>query len=128
MRLLLTLFFLSLLAGCGNTSKQNQPAKGQDQPAEQSAADSTRNMIGHIEQMEPELSRLLDVEARPEVIGEGYAWSEGPVWVEEHQFLLFSDIPNNIIHKWKQGEGVSDYLKPAGYTGQEERGGELGSN
>ncbi|MDZ7694891.1 MAG: SMP-30/gluconolactonase/LRE family protein [Balneolaceae bacterium] len=48
--------------------------------------------------------------------------------MEEHQFLLFSDIPNNIIHKWAEGEGVTEYLQPAGFTGEGERGGELGSN
>lgn len=121
MKLLLSLLSICLFIGCG-------PSSDQDQPVEQAAKDTTYQKIGEIEQMDPELSQLLDTNARPEVIGEGYAWSEGPVWVEEHQFLLFSDIPNNIIYKWKEGEGISEYLKPAGHTGEEERGGELGSN
>src|SRR5208283_4780504 len=58
----------------------------------------------------------------------GFAWAEGPVWVKDGQYLLFSDIPNNRVCKWKEGEGVSDFLKPSGYTGSKPRGGEPGSN
>lgn len=37
-------------------------------------------------------------------------------------------IPPNTIHKWKEGEGLKrDFIKPAGYTGTKERGGEPGS-
>ena len=43
-------------------------------------------------------------------------------------YLLFSDIPNNAVMKWKDGEGISVFLKPSGYTGTTPRGGELGSN
>jgi gluconolactonase len=31
--------------------------------------------------------------------------------------VLFSDIPNNVVNKWKQGEGLTEFLKPSGYTG-----------
>ena len=37
--------------------------------------------------------------AKIEVLGEGYLWSEGPVWVPAGGFLLFSDIPNNAVMK-----------------------------
>lgn len=84
--------------------------------------------MGYIEKMDDELDRVLNAEAVPEVIGEGYEWSEGPVWVEEHQFLLFSDVPANRIYKWTEYEGVTGYLEPSGYTGSSERGGEVGSN
>src|SRR5699024_586580 len=121
MKLLFALLPVCLLIGCGQESKQNK------KPGH-IAKDSTHKKIGRIQQMDPKLSTLLNVDAHAEVIGQGYAWSEGPVWVEEHQFLLFSDIPNNVIYKWKEGEDVTEYLKPSGYTGQEERGGEMGSN
>ena len=82
----------------------------------------------HFEFFDPMFNQLIDTSAQFEVIGEGYAWSEGPVWVEEQQILLFSDLPNNVIYKWKDGEGITEYLKPAGYTGQQQRGGQKGSN
>ncbi|MDR8394614.1 SMP-30/gluconolactonase/LRE family protein [Aliifodinibius sp. S!AR15-10] len=83
---------------------------------------------GDVEVINQALTELIDPAATIQELGSGYEWSEGPVWVEEGQFLLFSDIPNNVIHKWTPGEGVTEYLKPAGYTGETPRGGELGSN
>jgi gluconolactonase len=82
----------------------------------------------HIERLDPALDRLLASDAKIETLGEGYEWTEGPVWVKNGGYLLFSDIPKNIVHKWKQGEGVRPYLQPSGYTGPEPRGGETGSN
>jgi gluconolactonase len=81
-----------------------------------------------IERLDPALDRLIDPNAKIEVIGQGYIWSEGPVWVKNGGYLLFSDIPNNVIHRYKDGEGVREYLKPSGYTSKEPRGGEVGSN
>jgi gluconolactonase len=81
-----------------------------------------------IERLDPALDRLIASDAKIETLGEGYDWTEGPVWVKNGGFLLFSDIPKNIVHRWKQGEGVRPYLQPSGYTGRESRGGETGSN
>jgi len=84
--------------------------------------------IGSIEVMDEGLNGILNVDARTEIIGEGFSWSEGPVWVEEHGFLLFSDVPENTIFKWTEEDGVTEYLSPSGYTGDSDRGGEIGSN
>jgi gluconolactonase len=88
-----------------------------------------------IERLDPRLDELVDSQAPTEVLGVGYLWSEGPVWVPEGGFLLFSDIPNNAIMKYKDGEGVTLFLTPSGYTGDSRHGGkgldwvdELGSN
>ena len=43
--------------------------------------------------------------------------------------LLFSDIPKNTIYRWKEGEGLSVFLRPAGYsTGTTPPGREIGTN
>jgi len=63
-----------------------------------------------------------------EILGSGYEWTEGPLWVESDNMLLFSEIPTNTIHRWTEAEGVSVYLNPSGYTGDTDRGGEVGSN
>jgi gluconolactonase len=81
-----------------------------------------------VERLDPALDRLIASDAKIEILGEGYDWTEGPVWVRNGGYLLFSDIPKNIVHRWKQGEGVRPYLQPSGYTGKEPRGGETGSN
>jgi gluconolactonase len=81
-----------------------------------------------IERLDPALDKLIAQDATIEVLAGGYDWTEGPLWVKDGGYLLFSDIPPNQIHRWKQGEGARLYLTPSGYTGKEPRGGEVGSN
>jgi gluconolactonase len=89
---------------------------------------SAPRTVGKIERFDPALDQLVSPDAKMEVIGEGYAWCEGPVWIRDGAFLLFSDIPNNAIMRWDAESGSKLYLKPAGYTAKDGRGGESGSN
>jgi gluconolactonase len=82
-----------------------------------------------IERLDPALDALLDQNARVEQLAEGFAWTEGPVWRHDKGYLLFSDIPHNTVWKWNQAEGLSIYMRPAGYAfGTNPPGRELGSN
>ena len=81
-----------------------------------------------IERLDPALDQLIASDAQVEIVADGFDWSEGPVWVKEGGFLLFSDVPKNQIHRWRQGEDARVYMKPSGYTGAAPRGGEMGSN
>ena len=81
-----------------------------------------------IERLDPALDRLIAPDAKIEVLAQGHDWTEGPLWIKQGGYLLFSDIPKNSIYRWKEGEGEKLYLQPAGYTGKEPRGGETGSN
>jgi gluconolactonase len=60
---------------------------------------------------------IVDKEATFNILGQGYSWSEGPLWVPEENILLFSDVPTNIIYQYKPEEGVTEYLTPSGATG-----------
>lgn len=84
--------------------------------------------IGEVERLDDEINYLIPEGAEIEVLTEGHDWTEGPLWVEEGEYLLYSDIPPNSVFKWKAGEGKSLYLKPAGFTEAIEREGEPGSN
>jgi gluconolactonase len=81
-----------------------------------------------IERLDSALNELIAPDAAIEILAQGYDWSEGPVWVKSGGFLLFSDVPRNVIVQWKESEGAKEWLKPSGYTGDEPRGGEPGSN
>ena len=74
---------------------------------------------GNIERFDPALDNIISTNAKPEIIAEGFEWSEGPLWVEKHDMLLFSDVPMNTIFKWTESKGKEVYLKPSGYTGAE---------
>lgn len=73
--------------------------------------------LGTIERRDPRLEALLGREAALEVVASGFSWLEGPVWDRSSGSLLFSDIPTNTVFRWKEGEGVSRFLKPSGYSG-----------
>lgn len=99
-----------------------QPMTGALSPAES---------VGRVRitRLDPRFDALVLPNARLEKITDGFEWVEGPLWNREGGYLLFSDIPNNSVYKWKEGEGVSVYLKPSGYTGAEPfTGREPGSN
>jgi gluconolactonase len=84
--------------------------------------------ICSIERLDPALDAIVSKDAQPEIIAEGYKWSEGPVWIAETKTLIFSDVPTNIIYQWTEEKGASVYLTPSGYTGAVPREGEMGSN
>jgi len=84
--------------------------------------------LGRIDSFSPEFDSLLPQGARIEKLAEGFDWSEGPVWVPSEGCLLFSDVPQNVVYRWKEGQGLSEYLRPSGFTGSSYRGKESGSN
>ncbi len=50
------------------------------------------------------------------LLGEGFAWTEGPVWFADQDCLLFSDLPNDRIMRWAEGGGVSVFRSPSGFA------------
>lgn len=71
---------------------------------------------------------LVEPDATFEILATGFWWSEGPLWVEELQVLLFSDVPANKIYKWSEKDSIVIYLESAGHTGQENAGSGFGPN
>ena len=70
-----------------------------------------------IVRLDPRFDQLVPRETKIEQIADGFAWVEGPTWHRKENYLLFSDIPNNSIFQWREGNSVSLFLKPSGYTG-----------
>ena len=64
-----------------------------------------------IEQLSPDLERIVSVNAEIKELGDGYGGeggpAEGPLWWHEEDYLLFSDIHNNRRMKWAQRQGVT---------------------
>ena len=76
-----------------------------------------RKTIGSIERLMPEMRDFIPDDREIEILAEGFGWSEGPVWVDKLNALLFSDVPGNKVYKWSEEEGLSVFLNPGGYTG-----------
>ena len=84
--------------------------------------------IGSIERIDPAFDAIVKADAQIEVLADGFEWSEGPLWIEDQQALLFSDVPKNIVYKWTEEKGKETYLTPSGRTGSLPYGDEPGSN
>lgn len=91
-------------------------------------ASAQTKTVGQIHRADPRFDALVATDAKIEQLADGFDWAEGPVWVKSGNYLLFSDIPKNMIWKW-DGQALSSYMKPAGYSGDGKYPGrEPGSN
>lgn len=81
-----------------------------------------------ITSLDPKFDLLVDKDAKVEILAKNFLWAEGPAWVKDSNYLIFSDVKRNTIFKWKEGEGLSEFLKPSGYTGRMKYSDEPGSN
>ncbi|WKN40673.1 SMP-30/gluconolactonase/LRE family protein [Tunicatimonas pelagia] len=117
----LILSLLTLLA-CSPTANDTSAETTEEKPP-------SFPTIGSIDRLEAELDQVVPPDAQLELLAEGFDWSEGPVWVsEDGGYLLFSDIPPNRVYKWQEGDSISLYLEPAGFSGDDFSGKEPGSN
>jgi gluconolactonase len=99
----------SLIISCGEQTQTNED--GQPKDSTLSAPENTMIRI-----LDPEGNDIIDSTAKIESLADGFKWTEGPLYVTDGEYLLFSDIPNNRVMKWKEGEGLSTYLQPSGFT------------
>src|SRR5882724_12292989 len=71
--------------------------------------------------MDPALDALVSPDAKLELVKGGFGFTEGALWVHKGKsgYLLFSDMPANVIYKWTPDGKMSVYLDHSGYTGQD---------
>lgn len=86
-------------------------------PGWAAAEDALRAPAGTLIRLDPRFDRLVPPDARLDKLADGLDWVEGPTWDRRGGFLLFTDIPANAVYKWQEGDGLSLFLKPSGYTG-----------
>ena len=85
--------------------------------------------VGRVHADSPALAALITPGTPIERLADGFTWTEGPVWIREGGYLLFSDVPANRLYRWSEADGASVFLEPSGYEGPEPSGfREPGSN
>jgi gluconolactonase len=50
-------------------------------------------------------------------VAEGFAFTEGPIWIPDGKFLLFSDPNSNVIYKYVPDGRLEVFRQPSGYSG-----------
>ena|SRR5687768_2322683 len=61
---------------------------------------------------EAEFKKIVPDGAKVEKLAGEFRFTEGPVWITEGSYLVFSDIPANELKKWTP-EGVSTFRNPS---------------
>jgi sugar lactone lactonase YvrE len=83
----------------------------------------------HVEQFDARLDDIIDSAAPVETVVEGgelgtvpegtldYGASlESPLWWDEGDFLIFSDVARNRVMKWSDADGLSVFVEPSGHA------------
>lgn len=74
---------------------------------------------GPVVKLDPAFDDVVPPNAKFEILKTPlFARNEGPVWINDGQYLLFSDMPANRIFKWTPEGDVSVFLDRSGYTGE----------
>jgi gluconolactonase len=64
--------------------------------------------------LDPRFSKYKLVNAAIQRLHTGMLWAEGPAWCGVGRYLVWSDIPNNIQHRWLAEDGhVSVFRNPS---------------
>ncbi|MGK9283315.1 SMP-30/gluconolactonase/LRE family protein [Sinorhizobium meliloti] len=65
---------------------------------------------------DPRFRQMIVTSAGLDELHSGCRWAEGPVWFNDANQLLWSDIPNQRILRWTPEGGVSVYREPSNFT------------
>src|SRR5215467_13643998 len=86
-----------------------------------SSAAAAQTNEAAVERLDPALDELVSPDAKVELVKGGFGFTEGPVWVQKGRegYLLFTDIPGNVIWKLTLDGTASIYQSQVGYTGPE---------
>jgi gluconolactonase len=70
-----------------------------------------------VEVVDPRFAKYQIASAAVERLFTGARWAEGPVWVGDGGYVLFSDIPNNRMLRWIEATGeVTVFRSPSNYS------------
>lgn len=70
-----------------------------------------------VERVDPRIDGIVPVNAKLFKLAEGFRFTEGPVWVKDGGYLLFSDPNANRIYKYTESGELSVFREPSGYDG-----------
>ncbi|MDB2407156.1 SMP-30/gluconolactonase/LRE family protein [Jannaschia sp.] len=72
--------------------------------------------MSFFESHDPAFDRFVLGNAPVKRLATGFDWVEGPVWFGDHNCLLFSDIPNHVIHRWSPTDGISVFRAQSNFS------------
>jgi len=80
-------------------------------------AGGVQPVMDEIVRLDPALDDIASGDAKIEKIAGGFQFTEGPIWIRDGGYLLFSDPNANTIYRWTPDGQVSVFRSKSGYTG-----------
>jgi gluconolactonase len=78
---------------------------------------SPREVNVEVDRRDPAIDAIVPRNAKLYQLAEGFQFTEGPVWVRDGNYLLFSDPNANTIYKYTNAGDLSVFRHPSGYSG-----------
>ena len=76
-----------------------------------------REVNVEVVRLDPAMDAIVGPNPKLFKLAEGFKFTEGPVWVREGDYLLFSDPNSNVIYKYTRDGRLSVFRQPSGYSG-----------
>ena len=80
---------------------------------------SAAESVGRVVRVDPALDAIVPAAPRIERLATGFLFAEGPVWVRDGGYLLFSDPNDNRIYRWTPDGELSVFRTKSGYSGSD---------
>jgi len=80
-------------------------------------ASPPREVNVEVVRLDPAIDAIVPPNPKIYKLAEGFIFSEGPVWVRDGGYLLFSDPNNNTIYKYTPDGQLSVFREKSGYRG-----------
>ena len=70
-------------------------------------------MPPEIQVIDERFQGIVDADTTIELVADGMGFTEGPAWIHDGGYLVWSDIPNDRIMCWSESGGVSVFRQPS---------------
>lgn len=76
-----------------------------------------REVNVHVVRLDAALDAIVGPNPKLYKLAEGFRFTEGPIWVRDGGYLLFSDPNSNIIYQYTRDGQLTVFRQPSGYAG-----------
>ena len=128
MRLIYSFLILGLLACSSEPSNSTATAESTESDTPAEVQENKPTLQYSIELMDESVANLFGDRPEFEELFSGMSWSEGPLWLDELQTIICSDVPNNRILSWNANDGYQPWLENSGFRPGDSPSSESGSN
>ena len=67
--------------------------------------------------LDPAIDKIVSANPKVFKFADGFKFTEGPIWIHDGGYLLFSDPNSNIIYKYTKDGQLSVFREKSGYEG-----------